>query len=164
MNSLAALAKEGGGQVPLNIPQLMAKVGSLTVERDFWMAAAVQLESQVSTLTGGGTVPSVEDVAATEEEIQDIPITPDECPDCAVTLGPDCVHTEGCEFEGAAFASDGEEAPPSPDPSVPDETLPSELTVEEQAVVDEAKTALQQAEWVKNAEFGEQALQEKAPE
>jgi hypothetical protein len=139
----------------------MAKVGALTVERDFWMSAAVQLESQVATLTGGGTVPSVEDVAAAEEEIQDIPVTFDECPGCAVSLAPGAAHAEGCEFEGAAFADDEEEPSVPVGANVPPKTLPSELTEEEQAVVEEAKTALQQAEWVETAE---QALQKEAPE
>jgi hypothetical protein len=145
----------------------MAKVGSLTVERDFWMNAAVNLEEQVSTLTGGGAVPSVEDVAAAEEEIQDIPVTVTKCPECGVTIGPedefiDAEHAEGCEFEGAAFASDGEEATPSPDPTVPPETLLSELTVEEQAVVDEANAAL--AQQAAADEGRPSPLEEEAPE
>ncbi len=166
VTSLAELAK-AGGQVPLNIPQLMTKLGVAITERDFWMAAAVQLESQVVMLTGGGAVPSIADVADAEEEIEDIPTTIDKCPGCDVALGPedefiDAVHAEDCEFEGhiATAGDQAEEAAPT-GTNVPDESPSSDLTEEEQAVVDEAKAGLQQAEWVENAA---QALQEESPE
>lgn len=148
--SLAELAK-AGGQVPLNIPQLMSKLGAMTIERDFWMSAAVQLEAQVNMLTGGAAAPSVEEVAASEEEeVQDIPTTLEKCPGCSVTLGPEAVHSDNCTFEGH-ISTEGEFAPEEDEPSpiganVPDESLPTELSPEEQEVVDEANLiqALQQ--------------------
>lgn len=168
VTSLAELAKSGG-QVPLSIPQLMSQVGTLKVERDFWMNAAVSLEAQVQELLGGGTIPSPEDVADAEEEgeIQDISNTVEACPSCNVALSSEAVHAEGCQFQGHEFTEEGEPVteeegePAQIGTNVPAETLPTPLTSEEQAVVDKAKTALQQAEWVDSAE---QALQEKAPE
>jgi len=154
VNSLADLAK-AGGQVPLSIPQLMAQVGTLKVERDFWMNAAVTLEDQVNVLTGGVTSPSVEDVAAAEgaEEIQDIPTTLEKCPGCGVTIGPedefiDAVHADDCTFEGhiateGEFAPEEGEEPATPiGANVPAEAPVEELTPEEQQVVNEAELIL----------------------
>ena len=139
-NSLADLAK-AGGQVPINIPQLMAKLGVVTTERDFWMNAAVNLEAQVNELTGGIPAPSVEDVAAAEEgEIQDIPVAgveQTECPGCGVTLGPEAVHADGCQFQGHEFTEE-EEEPAQIGANVPAETPQTGLTEEEQEVVEQA--------------------------
>ena len=158
VTSLAELAK-AGGQVPLNIPQLMVKVGALNIERDFWMNAAVTLEAQVNALTGGAAVPSLADIAAAdeeegEEELVDTDGNPVQvCPGCTVTLLPDAVHAEDCEFEGhistaGEFAPEEEEkeAPTPIGANVPPESLPTELTDDEKVVVAEANRimALQQ--------------------
>lgn len=168
VTSLAELAKSGG-QVPLSIPQLMSQVGSLKVERDFWMNAAVTLEAQVNTLTGGAVVPSVEDVAAAEEEaeqeegeIQDIPVEQTECPGCSVALGLEAAHAEGCQFQEHEFTEEGEATPLGA--NVPAETQPTPLTVEQQVVVDEAKEALAQQAAYDTEGQKESPLQEESPE
>lgn len=149
VNSLADLAKAGGGNIPLSVPQLMAKVGTLTVERDFWMSAALNLEQQVNALTGGATVPTPEDVATAETEaaqeegdIQDISVEKTECPVCQVTLGPEAVHDESCQLQEIEFPNEEEEEgePEQIGANVPSETpvILNKLTEEEQAVVDEA--------------------------
>lgn len=168
VRSLADLAKAGGGQVPLSIPQLMAQVGSLKVERDFWMNAAVNLEAQVN---GGGMtgIPTPAEIEAAEEEddgeIPEISVIVTECPSCAVTLGPEATHAEGCQFQEQAFDPEDEppeegggkvgedEYPPAVGAggpahigaNVPPSEAVSELTDEEQAVLAEAAriTALQ---------------------
>lgn len=38
------------GQFPVNINDLIRKIGLLTVERDFWQERAVQLEQQIQAL------------------------------------------------------------------------------------------------------------------
>ncbi len=174
VTSLADLAKAGGGQVPLSIPQLMAKVGALTVERDFWMNAAVTLEDQVNALTGGVTAPSVADVTAAEteeeddeeEELQDIPGEVPKCPGCSVTLDPEAVHADGCEGEGHSF--DPEDEPEEETGArVPSDQPASLLTAEEQAVVDEANRikALQREPQLQGTHEGEpKESEEEAPE
>ena len=149
VRSLRDLAKTGGGQVPLSIPQLMVQVGSLKIERDFWMNAAIDLETQVESLTGGRTPPTVEEVAAAdaeEGEIQDIPNVITNCPECAVVLGPEATHAEGCSLVDFPFDDQNEDEEVEDLVNIPQESPANNLTEEEQQVVEAAQASIAGAE------------------
>lgn len=144
VRSLRELAKTGGGQVPLSIPQLMAQVGSLKIERDFWMNAALSLEEQLENALRGKTPPTAEQLAAAEEDEDAVAVVLTECPECAVVLGLEAVHAEGCSLTNFDFEAQEEEEPEIV--NIPEEEPATALTEEEQSVVAEAQASIAGAE------------------